>query len=104
MYHIGPSNIHGDGVIASDHLKKGDRVGLGIVWEWTGMGGLIPLPIVTDDLGKWINHSYAPNAYLKWHKGAWHIVTNGPVARGQELTLDYAHTPFYIEGACAHYV
>jgi len=101
-FRIGKSNIHGKGVIAAVPLKKGQIVGKGICYElWAN---LIPIPYVTQDLGKWINHAKSPNTVLRWADGCWYIVANESVSPGTELTLNYNHTPWYIEGARHDYV
>ena len=102
-FYIGESKIEGKGVLASRDLKQGQSVGVGIQWEF---GWIIPSPVITDHLGRWINHSYKPNTELRWDwkKWAWIIVTTKSVSRNEELTLDYSDTPPYIEGPLPHYV
>ena len=100
-FKIGPSNIHGKGVLALRHLKKGDSLGEAIIYEWWG---IFPIPSITKDLGIWINHSYKPNSNLKWKHSAWHLVTTEPIETGEEVSLNYEDTPWYIEGARPEYV
>lgn len=106
-FKIGPSKIHGQGVVSTKNLECGESVGEAIVLEW--LWGVVPVPVITKDLGVWINHSYTPTTDLKWMSKdgcpkAWHLVAARDLSRGDELTLDYAHTPWYIEGALPHYV
>ncbi len=101
MFVIGKSDIHGDGVIAIKNLQADESIGEGIVFVWHSF---IPIPYVTQHLGKWINHSYNPNAVLRWINGAWHIVAYAHIRRGAEVTLNYSDTPFYIEGPKDDYV
>lgn len=102
-FRIGPSKIQGKGVLATRPLKKGESLGEVIVYEWWGW---LPSPQITEDLGVWVNHSYEPNAELQWRgtPKAWHLVMTKPVKRGGEITIDYADTPWYIEGPLSHYV
>ena len=101
-FYIGPSQIEGKGVLATRTLQKGERIGEAIVYEpWFGW---LPIPMITEHLGVWVNHSYQPNAELRWINYAWQIVTIKQVKRDDEITVDYSHTPWYIEGALAHYV
>jgi SET domain-containing protein len=105
-FRISKSKIHGKGVFSTHHLQKGESVGEAIVYEWWGP---FPIPVITNELGVWINHSYHPNTILEWRSmdgrpKVWHLVTLEPVAAGEELTVDYEHTPWYIEGARPHYV
>lgn len=101
-FKIGPSKIQGKGVLSTKMLRKGESVGEGIQFNW--MGGLLPMPQITDHLGKWINHSYRPTSELRWRNGAWHVVIVHDLPSNEEITLDYSHTPWYIEGALSHYV
>ena len=101
LFVIGKSRIHGNGVIAVQKIYAGQSIGEGIVFVWHL---LVPLPIVTEHLGKWINHSSTPNTGLRWRNGAWHLVANRDVMRGEEMTLNYADTPWYIEGPQPDYV
>jgi len=110
-YYIGDSKIHGKGVIASRNLKDDEIVGLGIAFR------CYCIPYVTPEFGSFINHSYNPTAYLYWHDGqcldayqgelfdmGWYVRTQKPLKRGQEITVNYNHTPWYIEGPKEHYV
>ena len=85
------------------NLTVGQTVGVGIKFErWLG---IIPWPQITEDLGVWINHSSDPNAELQWvsYNATWEIVTISPIRKGEEITIDYAETPIYIEGPLPHY-
>lgn len=105
-FYIGPSKIHGHGVLAATRLRKGESVGAGIVFS--RVLGLVKVPHITDDLGVWINHAYEPTAELQKRdvgkpSEAWHIVAVRPLRRGEELTLNYNDCPWYIEEALPHY-
>ena len=96
-YHIGTSQIHGKGVIATYEIRKEESVGEGIVFV------LYFVPLITSDLGVWINHSYHPNATLPWINNAWHIVANIKINPGDEITVNYSNAPWYINGPGYYY-
>lgn len=96
-WHIGPSKIHGQGVIASRSLAPGSLVGVGIGYRM----GLFPS--VTSDFGAWINHSYHPSACLMFLNGLHWVVANKAIEPGEEITVDYRRTPWYIKGPESHY-
>jgi len=96
-FYIGISEIHGSGVIATHKILKEESIGEGIIFA------LIFFPIVTYDLGVWINHSYKPNASLQWINNAWHIVANEKINPDEEITINYSDTPWYIEGPWYYY-
>ena len=108
IYEIKDSSIHGKGVFAAEDLKKGDRVGLGIQFIF----GLFPS--ITGYLGCWVNHcsSAKSNLILVWDESdeayydegvGWYFEVKNNVLEGTELLLDYADTPFYIEGPQDYY-
>jgi hypothetical protein len=98
-YLIGDSSIHGKGVLASHNLKEDEIVGLGIAFEYYFF------PYVTPELGAFINHSYNPSAYLFWDEDqGWFVKTIKPLNKGEEITVNYENTPWYIEGPLPHYV
>ena len=107
-YVIADSSIHGKGVFANKNLSHGERIGLGInfvfgIW-----------PVITPYLGGLVNHcpSHKSNIELEWDESleayegegeGWYLVVKKDVKKGEELLLDYAKTPFYIEGPQDHY-
>lgn len=113
-YRIKKSKIHGKGVFAKKSLKEDDIVGLGIRFNW----GFFP--VITPEFGSWINHSYRPNTKLVWfysedtggdrndkksmvEEMGWYVVATKNIEKEAEILLDYANTPFYIQGPLAHY-
>ena len=117
-YYIADSQIHGKGVIAARNLRKNEIIDMGIGFTFYF------LPYVTPYFGSYINHSYNPNAYLWYydgfdlglaqapnraqaHSGAeagWYVRALRPIYAHEEITVNYNHTPWYIEGALPHYV
>lgn len=86
---LAPSAVHGTGVVVERSMRAGAVVGVAIEWRW----GL--LPVVTRDLGRYLNHSARPTARLAWVDGAWQLVTAVSLVRGDELTVDYGTLPSY---------
>jgi|SRR5579871_6305106 len=112
-YYIDDSKIHGKGVMAAKNLSKDEIVDLGIGFN------TFSLPYVTPEFGSFINHSYTPTTYLWYYDGidninktdqhdikdsGWYVRAIRNLKPGQEITLNYNNTPWYIEKALPHYV
>ncbi len=87
-YIIGPSQIHGMGVIANLDLVPGDSVGVATHQF-----------VVTKSLGKYINHSYTPNSELMNIDGDYLLITTKPIQKGDEITTNYNEAPWFIKRA-----
>lgn len=97
LYYIDKSTIHGEGIFTNTDFNKNKPIDVGIDFEL----GLIPY--VTPSFGSLINHSYQPNAYLKWKDKKWYVVASRNIKKGEEITLNYNNTPWYIKGPEPHY-
>jgi SET domain len=97
VWRIGPSAIHGQGVMATRKLAPGSLIGVGIGYR---MGFV---PAVTSDFGAFINHSYEPSASLMFLNGVYWVVAAKTLDAEEEITVDYRKTPFYIRGPEPHY-
>lgn len=97
-FRIAPSSIAGQGVFAVIPFTVGDVIGVGCYNQG--------LPIITHDLGRWINHSYRPNVKLRRDERAtfYRLVAMEPIAVGDEIVMDYTFTPWFIEKPLPHYV
>ena len=93
-FYLAPSKIHGTGTHATRTLHKGDRIGVGIEFD----GYFNMYPFVTKNFGRWINHSYTPNAKLQYNSPLcrWDIIATDRISRDSEITIDYRDTPWYI--------
>lgn len=91
MWTVGDSKIHGKGVLATRNLAPGSLIGVGIGFR---MGFI---PYVTSDFGAWINHSYQPSACLLLKDGNYWVVATRHISKGEEISVDYNHTPWYIK-------
>lgn len=101
-FEIKESSIHGKGVFSTKPIKKGERIGLAIHFIFR------LLPMITDDLGVWINHCPSTNpksnAILEWDDDdGWYLVASKNIKKNEEIFMDYADTPFYIEGPQDYY-
>lgn len=97
LWKIDKSPIQGKGVFALNKISSGTKIGVGIYFQyWI-------LPIITPEFGSMINHSYNANTKLIYDDDKWYIVSNKPILAGQELTLNYNDTPWYIQKAKSHY-
>jgi hypothetical protein len=93
----GASKIHGQGVLAAKDLAPGSLIGVGIGFH------LGIFPAVTTDFGAWINHSYSPTAQLLLFDNAYWVVASHRILEGDEITLDYRRTPWYIKKPEPHF-
>lgn len=109
-FEIKDSSIHGKGVFSTKSLKQGERIGLAIRFVFR------LFPVITDDLGVWINHcpvsNKKMNAILEWDDSdkaysesgvGWYLVASKRIKENEEIFMDYADTPFYIEGPQDYY-
>ena len=81
---IGPSDIHGAGIIAQDDIPAEIDMGISHVYDPNFQHDYIRTP-----LGGFINHSENPNCYISTDKGDRTLHTVIPVAKGEELTVYY---------------
>ena len=96
---IGPSSIHGTGVFADKFLSRKKLIGVGIYFV------LFIVPIVTEDLGRWLNHSYEPNSKVCYHRNSkYYIVAIQDINKGDEITINYNDTPWYILGPGKNFI
>lgn len=91
-YKLKKSKIHGLGMYANKFIHKDDVIGIGIVFK------MYVIPIVTEDFGKWINHSNDANSHLYYHstENMYFVVASKDIPENTEITLDYNDTPWYI--------
>jgi SET domain-containing protein len=92
-YQIAKSEIHGEGVLATKSIKKDEVIGLPLYMvAWI-------FPVITKELGKKINHSYKPNAYLKKDPSElkWYLIAHKNIAINEEITINYNNTPWFID-------
>lgn len=96
---IRDSRIQGLGLYTLQRRAKGDKLFIAIGWN----------ELVTP-IGSKINHcpgnadaskSILPNTYLSSSPdkttGDWWIIASRDIAAGEELTVDYTHTPDFID-------
>jgi len=98
VWKISPSRIHGDGIHAARYIYPGECIGVAIVQK------LGFVPNVTY-FGSKINHSYNPNAVLRYDysTGTHNIYASKAIYPSFEITADYRYTPSYIMGPEPHY-
>jgi hypothetical protein len=86
-YYIGKSKIHGNGVFASNDLKKGETIGL--------LHKIIKIGSDYDftELGKTHNHKNEPNCHNKKIDNKRYLVASRNIKKGEELTTDYRLQP-----------
>jgi hypothetical protein len=85
---IGPSDIHGAGIIAKEDIPKEIEIGISHVYDPEFQHDYIRTP-----LGGFINHSEEPNCELIDKDDDYHyktIKTARRINEGEELTLKYS--------------
>ena len=99
QFKIGNSKIEGKGVLARRNLLKNEKIG--VVFYYV----LNIFPRITQNLGRWINHSYEPNTHIYYNPktSLWYLVTNRDIKENEELTANYNDTPWFIKKAEPHY-
>jgi len=91
-YYVSPSpRPSGHSTYAATRIARNARVGACIRYEWW------IIPVVTRELGIYINHSKSPTARLEWIDWSygWAVVTNFELAPHDEITLNFATLPWY---------
>lgn len=91
---IADSPIHGVGIFTKVHVMKFAKLGVGIRYI------LGVLPYVTPFPGQYINHSWKPNCILQYNAEEWtyDLISCRDIEAGEEVTMDYQNTPWYIFG------
>lgn len=91
-YEVKESHTHGKGVFAKQDIKQNDIIGTPLQVKH---GVMIN---ITDDLGKWINHSWSANSKLVKVKDqlAWNLVATAKIKKNDEIKMDYRETPWFI--------
>lgn len=97
-FRIAPSGIHGNGIFANRDIHKKHLIGVGIYYFFI-------MPIITEDFGKWINHSYKPNSVVHYNEknNKYYIAAIKDIVKDEEITINYNHTPWFIKKAERHY-
>ena len=89
IYIIGPSAIHGQGVIAVRDVEPGETIGKAVIID-----GIKP---VITDMGKYVNHTYQPNSRLQYIERRFDLIATRPIKAGEEIAADYNDTPWFLE-------
>jgi len=85
---IGPSNIHGAGIFATEDVPKEIIIGITHVYDPEFQHNFIRTP-----LGGFVNHSDSANCELIEEDGDYHykkLKTIRKIEHGEELTLKYS--------------
>ncbi|QKF94639.1 SET domain-containing protein [Fadolivirus algeromassiliense] len=97
-FKLAPSPIHGTGTFANKLIPRKHIIGVCIYH-------ILLMPFITDDFGKWINHSYNPNSIVHYNEknNKYYIVAIKDINPDEEITINYNHTPWFIKKAQSHY-
>ena len=96
-FRIGPSKVHGSGIIAIGEIKQGEVIGVAIV-----MNKIIPH--ITEDLGRYVNHSNKANSRLQLSNGKYYLVATKDIKVNEEVFGNYNDTPFFLEKPRADFI
>lgn len=91
LWTIKPSKIHGVGVHVTCFVPRSTIIGKAITVTTMGLPSVTPL-------GSKVNHSWTPTAELIEHRGKYYLQTCKDLFPDDEVTVDYRHTPWFIEG------
>lgn len=100
-YELTDSKISGKGIHAKKEFAPGEDIGT-VIDYWFGT-----VPNITASLGRWINHSYSPNADVVTDSNNNYILrANKDIYIGDEITADYSSPslPWYISMPGIDYV
>jgi hypothetical protein len=87
LYVVKSSSIHGNGIFAAENMPRGTEVGV-----------VSRDKNVTDDFGRWVNHSECMNnGFIEDVGDNTYFVTSRRVYEGEELTVNYWDTPEWME-------
>lgn len=91
-YEVRESNVHGKGVFATRNIREGEVIGQPLRVDY------LVVVHITDDLGKWINHSWRANSKLRKQsdKPVWDLVATEAIKKDDEINMDYRETPWFI--------
>ncbi len=99
MIIIGPSQIHGQGVLAERDLSPGVIVGP-VFRAKPGRHGML---VQVTSIGWMVNHSSRPTAQLIMQQhgrvSEYYMKVIHPLRRGTELAVDYNTCPWFIASA-----
>jgi hypothetical protein len=90
-YYIGPSKIHGNGLMANRNFRKGQIIGVVVYYSFN------LFPQITGEFGSWVNHSYNPNSQLYYRDNRYYLVAIQDIYGNQEIVANYNHTPWFIK-------
>ena len=94
---VDKSNIEGQGVIASQAIKKDEFIGTAITDE-RGVRAKSGAQYDTRTrLGQKLNHQNKENAIQKSESNALNVYAKNNISEGEEITINYINAPDYID-------
>lgn len=89
-YKLDKSRIQGMGIFCTEHIKENEIIDKAIIFRF----GIFP--VITEYIGKWVNHKSNCNIRLYYDKGEYYFRACKDIKPKEELTLNYKETPWYI--------
>lgn len=96
VYYIGPSRIHGRGVMSRFYVPRGHAIGP--VFRSLSRDGVDYVQLTK--MGKYMNHSNSPNVYVRGHSfepfTVYEVVSLRDILPNEEICADYRTCPPFI--------
>mgnify|MGYP003135917583 FL=1 len=94
---IDKSNIDGQGVIASQNIKKGEFIGTAFTDEEAVRAGKAVQHDTRTILGRKLNHQDKENAIQKSENNTLNVYAKNNISEGEEITINYINAPDYVD-------
>jgi len=92
VYKIGPSKIHGNGIIAKKNFKPGEYINICV----SKIRNKYPQFDITK-FGSHLNHSHTPNAEIKREPPYYNTYARNEIQPDEEVTVDYSESPEFAQ-------
>jgi hypothetical protein len=91
-YTLGKSTIQGVGIFSTETIQPHESIDIAIDFYRDCF------PIITEYIGKWVNHSFKNNIYLEYNPDdrKYYFKATELILPDTELLLNYKNTPWYI--------
>ena len=94
---IDKSNIDGQGVIASQNIKKGEFIGTAFTDEAAARAKKGAQHDTRTRLGQKLNHQDKENAIQKSENNTLNVYAKDGISEGEEITVNYINSPDYVD-------
>ena len=98
-YTVDKSSIEGEGIFATQDIKKGEFIGMPISDEKKFEDFISTRSDEFDtrtDIGRKLNHKTEGNSVLKSENNNLNLYANSDIKKGDEITVNYKDSPWYV--------